>query len=137
MRRSELESPERIESQSPVATVLQHLHGLVRKEIELVKVEVSHRLNRVAVAVGMLAVAAILALVGLNVLAGAATAFLVTLGMTPGLAALVVAGVVIVIALILLWRGIHILKTTSLSPADATRALERDAAVLKETLHGR
>lgn len=119
---------------SAIQNALLHLHRLFRKEMELMKAEVSDRISRAAIGVAMIAVAGILALIGLNVLAGAVVALLAELGMTAGWASLTVAAVTLLIAVGLVLRGLNILKTTSLAPRNTLNALERDAEILKETI---
>ncbi|MCZ4353952.1 phage holin family protein [Roseovarius aestuarii] len=118
-----------------ISSVLDHLHRLIRKEMALIRSEVSQKLNRAAVAVGMITLAVIAVLTGLNVLAGACVALLIDLGLSAGWAALSVAGTFTLIGAILCLRGIHILKTTSLAPTETVAALKRDAQVLKESFH--
>jgi TRAP-type C4-dicarboxylate transport system permease small subunit len=120
---------------SVMSNVLLHLHQLVRKEMQLFKAEVAHNLKRLGLAVGLLAGAGIILLVGLNVLAGAGVAALVELGLAPGWAALAVTGIAVLIALILYARGMNIIKNTSLAPTETTEMLKRDAERLKETIH--
>lgn len=96
-------------------TVAQAL-GLFRKEIDLARAEVSENVNRAAVGIGMIAVAAVLALVALNLLAAALIDALVAWGLSELTAMLVVGGALLVIALILLKIGSGRLKTASLAP---------------------
>ena len=120
---------------APMAEVLEHLSRLLRKEIDLARAEISRNLNRAGVAVAMIAVAAILVLSALNVLAVAAVAALVAAGLSASLAALIVGGGFALIAVILVLRGIHILKNLSLTPRETVGALRRDATILKEHIH--
>ncbi|MDB2407171.1 phage holin family protein [Jannaschia sp.] len=122
------------EDPSPIQSILLHAHRLVRKEIDLLKTEVSDRIGKAGTAVAMIAVGAILALIGLDVLAVAAVAALVALGLAGWLSSLIVAAVVFAIAAILVMSGISTLKKTSFVPHDTIDTLERDARVLKETL---
>jgi VIT1/CCC1 family predicted Fe2+/Mn2+ transporter len=118
-----------------ISSVLEHLHRLIRKEMALIRAEMSQKLNRAAIAVGLITISVIAVLTGLNVLAGAAVALLVDLGLSSGWAALIVAGVFILIAAALCAKGVHMLKTTSLAPTETVAALKRDARILKESFH--
>ncbi|TFL19239.1 phage holin family protein [Jannaschia formosa] len=119
---------------SPIQSILLHAHRLVRKEIDLLKAEVSERVSKAGSAVVMIAIGAILLLPALNVLAAAAVTALVALELAGWVASLIVAAVLIVIALILVMSGISTLKKTSFVPRDTIDTLERDARVLKETI---
>ncbi|WP_227284744.1 phage holin family protein [Boseongicola sp. H5] len=129
------DTPDTKESGSLISSVLLHLSRLIRKEFELVKAEMSEKVNRAAFAIGLLVIGAILFLSALNVLAGAAVAGLVELGLTPGWAALAVAGVVLLIAAVLTARGISILKTTRFAPTETVETISNDFATLKESIH--
>ncbi|MBO6602680.1 MAG: phage holin family protein [Roseicyclus sp.] len=129
------DTPDTKESGSLISSVLLHLSRLIRKEFELAKAEMSEKVNRAAFAIGLLVIGAILLLSALNVLAGAAVAGLVELGLTPGWAALAVAGVVLLIAAVLAARGISILKTTRFAPTETVETISNDFATLKESIH--
>ncbi|WP_375551919.1 phage holin family protein [Rhodophyticola porphyridii] len=129
------DTPDTKESGSLISSVLLHLSRLIRKEFELAKAEMSEKVNRAAFAIGLLVIGAILFLSALNVLAGAAVAGLVELGLTPGWAALAVAGVVLLIAAVLAARGISILKTTRFAPTETVETISNDFATLKESIH--
>ncbi|RMA43076.1 phage holin family protein [Rhodophyticola porphyridii] len=129
------DTPDTKESGSLISSVLLHLSRLIRKEFELAKAEMSEKVNRAAFAIGLLVIGAILLLSALNVLAGAAVAGLVELGLTPGWAALSVAGVVLLIAAVLGARGISILKTTRFAPTETVETISNDFATLKESIH--
>jgi len=119
---------------SPVQSVLLHAHRLIRKEIDLLKAEVSSRISKAAAAVALIAVGALLLLPGLNVLAAAAVTALVAADLAGWMASLIVAAVLFVVALILVMSGISTLKKISFVPHDTIDTLERDARVLKETI---
>ncbi|WP_430449158.1 phage holin family protein [Rhodophyticola sp.] len=129
------DTPDTKESGSLISSVLLHLSRLIRKEFELAKAEMSEKVNRAAFAIGLLVIGAILLLSALNVLAGAAVAGLVELGLTPGWAALAVSGVVLLIAAVLAARGISILKTTRFAPTETVETISNDFATLKESIH--
>lgn len=117
-----------------LADAMTNVSNLVRNEVDLARAEISENLSRAGVAVGLLAGAGVLAIVALNVLAAAAVAALAEVGMNSGLAALLVAGVVVLIALLLLSKGMRDLKLSSLAPTRTVKNVKRDARAVKEGL---
>lgn len=117
-----------------VGDVLTHVSNLVRKEFDLARAEISENVTRAGVAVGLLAGALIVALVALNVLAAALTAAIAELGIEPGWAALIVGGLLAIIAFAMVSKGISDLKLTSLAPTRTAKNVRRDAEAVKETL---
>ena len=98
----------------------------------LARAEISENLSRAIVAVGLIAGAAIIALVALNVLAAALVAGLTELGLDAGWAALIVGAVLGLLAYLLILKGINDLKLSSLAPTRTARNLRRDAAAVKD-----
>jgi len=81
-----------------------------------------------AVVIGMMAFGGILAIPALVVLLDAAVAALMSSGMSPALAAVIVGGVALIIGLVLLMAGTRRLKAASLVPDRTIHQLQRDAA---------
>ena len=104
---------------------------LFRKEIELARAETSEKVSQAGGAAGAIAAGGILALAALIVLLGALVAALDEL-MPPALAALIVGGIVAIIAFALIYKGINDLKASSLAPTRTVEALRRDAHMVKE-----
>jgi TRAP-type C4-dicarboxylate transport system permease small subunit len=113
-----------------------HMTGLVRKEADLIKAELSESLTTVAVALGLIVGGVVFVLVALNVVSAAIVAGLTELGIEAGWAALIVGAVYLVIAAILVRKGTNDLKAASLAPTRAAQSVRQDALVLKERLHG-
>jgi Putative Actinobacterial Holin-X, holin superfamily III len=105
---------------------------LFRKEIELARAETSEKINQAGVAAGAIAAGGVLALAALIVLLGALAAALTELGLAPALSALIVGGVVAIIAFALIYKGINDLKASNLAPTRTVEALRRDAHMVKE-----
>ena len=84
--------------------------NLFRKEIELARAEASEKISQAGVAAGSLAAGGILALAALIVLLQALVIALTELGVAPALSALIVGGVVGIIAFALIYKGINDLK---------------------------
>jgi hypothetical protein len=105
---------------------------LFRKEIELARAETSEKVSQVAFAAGSLAAGAILALAALIVLLQALAIALTELGLAPALSALIVGGVVAIVAFGLIYKGMNDLKAKSLAPTRTVESLRQDAHMVKE-----
>ena len=105
---------------------------LFRKEIELARAETSEKINQAAVAAGSIAAGGILALAALIVLLQALVIAITELGLAPALSALLVGGIVAIIALALIYKGTSDLKARSLAPRRTVEALRRDTEMVKE-----
>ena len=118
----------------PAATLLNDvvtgLGRLVQGELRLARAEATEGLRAASAGLGKIAVAAVLALVGLNVLAGAAVAALAKTGMGPAWAALAVGLGLCVLAWILLSMGRAALRLKALWPDRALRGLRQDAEAI-------
>lgn len=109
---------------------LSHLTAMLRGEIALAKAEARETTALVARAAGLAALGAVLAMVGLNALAGAAIAALVAAGLSEtgamlavGLGLLVVAAIVVLVARAQVKRLVR-------TPRRITANLRRDAAAV-------
>jgi hypothetical protein len=105
---------------------------LFRKEIELARAETSEKVSQAGLAIGSIAGGAILALAALIVLLQALVLALTELGLAPALSALIVGGVVAIIAFALIYKGINDLKASSLAPTRTVESLRQDAHMVKE-----
>jgi drug/metabolite transporter (DMT)-like permease len=105
---------------------------LSRKEIELARAEISEKVSQAGVAAGAVAAGGILALAALIVLLQALVIALTELGLAPALSALIVGGVVAIIAFALIYKGMNDLKASNLAPTRTVEALRRDADMVKE-----
>jgi drug/metabolite transporter (DMT)-like permease len=110
----------------------QSVTTLFRKEIELARAETSEKISQAGVAAGAIAGGGILALAALIVLLQALVIALTELGLAPALAALIVGGVVAIVAFALIYKGINDLKASNLAPTRTVEALRRDAHMVKE-----
>lgn len=114
--------------------VLTHVSNLVRKEVDLARTEVSENVTRAGVAIGLLVGALVVALVALNVLAAALVAAITAAGIPAGWSAIIVGGVLAIIAFAMVSKGLKDLKLSSLAPTRAAKNVQRDAETVKETL---
>ena len=115
-----------------MASVLAHLHNLLRKEAALFKSEMADSINRAAVAVGLIGLALVLVMIGLNVLAGAAAAALIEAGLSPAQAALSIAVACLLIAAAVGWKALKMLKSASFVPHATIETIKDDVKTLKE-----
>ncbi|SFB11313.1 Putative Holin-X, holin superfamily III [Poseidonocella pacifica] len=120
---------------SLLVSALRHFSRLIQSEMELARAEMSENLSRAGAGVGMLAGAGILALVGLNVLAGALVAYIAQNGLSAGLAALLVGGALLIVALILALVGKGRLTAKAMTPSHTMENLRRDAQEIREATH--
>jgi hypothetical protein len=106
---------------------------LVRKEVQLARAEVGEKVSEVAGASTSLAIGGALLLGALIIFLQAVAAFLVQwFGLSPGLAALIVAVLAAGIGYAVLRGGLAKLKSTNLRPDRTVAQLSRDAEVAKE-----
>ena len=119
--------------QAPTLLVdsLKNFTTLMQAEVQLAKAEVSDNLSRAATGIVMMAVAGILALTGLNVLAGALVAYIASAGLSAGTAALLVGGAVLALAALLVVIGKSRLTASALEPTRTLNNLQRDATTVK------
>lgn len=113
-----------------ITEVTSHLSTLIRKEFDLLRAELSERMSDFTSSIVMLGIGAVLALVALHVLAVAALAALVAWGLEVGWAALILGGIIGLIAAVLIGSGMSGLKAKNLVPKRTARSLEKDATTI-------
>src|SRR6056297_2009540 len=106
---------------------LRHFSKLMQDEIKLARAEISRNISRAGMGLAFIGIAAILALVGLNVLASALVAWIADSGLSVGLAALIVGGILLLVAIILALVGKSRLSADALTPSRSTANLKKDA----------
>ena len=119
---------------SLLSEVVVGLGRLVRGELMLARAEAAEGLRTAAGGLVKIGVAAIVGLVGLNVLAGAAVAGLAAAGIGPAWAALTVGLVLCGLALVLALLGRAALRLRGLWPDRALRGLRRDAEAVRAAM---
>jgi len=127
--------PEREGTRELLSDVISGMSRLVRGELKLAKAEAAEGVKHAVGGLVKIAIAAVLALVGLNVLAGAAVAALAATGMGPAWASLIVGVALCVLALILVLAGKAALKLRGLWPDRAMRGVRRDAEAVQAGLN--
>jgi hypothetical protein len=107
---------------------------LVRREIDLAKVEVTTSIRRMSTAAGMTAIGGLVLYAGLVVLLMAIVLGLVAAGVQPWLAALIVAVVVIGVGAALVVIGLKGMKETDLAPKQTVETVRDNVEFVKEQL---
>ena len=101
--------------------LIESVTQLVRKEIQLFRAEMGEKATQAMVAAGSILAAGVIALTALNVLAAALVAALAKAGIPGAWSAVIVGGVLAIIAYVLARKGINDLKAEQ-SRARADRA---------------
>lgn len=114
-----------------VADTLGNLLAILRGEIALAKAEMRDSAAKVGGALALLAVAAVLGVVGLNTLTATAILALITAGMSEVVASLVVGLAVLGLAAIVFFIARARLQAASQAPQRVADSLRRNAAVVK------
>jgi hypothetical protein len=107
---------------------------LVQGELRLARAEATEALKAAGSGLVKIAIAAVVALVGLNVLAGAAVAALATTGLGPVWSAVVVGLALCLLALGLALAGRAALRLRGIWPERVLRGLRRDVEAVQHGL---
>ncbi len=108
-----------------ISDLTRDITTLFRQEILLVKTEVSEKVGQAESGMTMLIVGGAIAYAGLLFLLAAAVLGL-SLYLQPWLSALIVAGVVLIVGLIMVAKGRKNLKARNLIPEKTVESLQRD-----------
>jgi uncharacterized membrane protein len=109
---------------------------LAQKEFTLFRTEMTQNVRRMFLGLGMMVAAAVFAIAALMLFTEALVDWLATLLNSRALSALIVGGVMAVIAVGLVLYGRHAISAASLVPNRAVRSVKRDAEVLSERVAG-
>jgi uncharacterized membrane protein YqjE len=107
---------------------------LVRKEIDLAKVEVTSGVGRMSRGAAMAVAGGLLAYAGLLVLLGAIVLALIDAGLDPWLAALIVAAVVLVIGGVIVSMGVKGIREANPAPTETAETVKENVEFVKEQL---
>lgn len=113
-----------------ISETLGHILAILRGEIALAKAEMRDAAAKTGAALALMAVAAVLGVVGLNILAGTAVLALIAAGMSEVTAALVVGLAALGLAAILFFMGRARLQAASQTPGRVAGNLRRNAAAV-------
>jgi len=115
-----------------VGEALRESTDLAQKEFTLFKTEVSQNIRTLFMGLAMVVVAAIFAIAAVMLLTDSLVKWLATVVNSEALAALIVGGVLAVIAIGLGLWGRSAMSASTLTPKRTMHSLKRDAEVLSE-----
>lgn len=115
--------PSRFPLADSAGLVLEEITGLLRSEVRLFKAELRENVSALRTGLALVAIAAILAILGLGFLLDAIAAVLVANGFTPAMAGLVVGGSTLGLAVLFGWIAIRLLSPARLMPERTLRAM--------------
>ncbi len=118
--------------QGLVGEALRESTDLAQKEFTLFKTEVSQNIRTLFMGLAMVVVAAIFAIAAVMLLTESLVEWLATVVNSEALAALIVGGVMALIAIGLGLWGRNAMNSSALIPQRTMRSLQRDAEVLSE-----
>ena len=107
---------------------------LVRKEIDLARVEVTSSIGRATRGAAMAGIGGALLYAGVLALLGAAIFGLIEAGMDPWLAALIVALAALAIGAVVLMTGVKQVQATNLAPTQTAETIQENVEFVKETM---
>ncbi|MEL6585118.1 MAG: phage holin family protein [Pseudomonadota bacterium] len=120
---------------SHLVSTLRHLSSLMQGELALAKAEMARNLSRAGTGLIFFGIAALLTLVALNVLATALVGYIAETGLSLGVAATLVGGGLLVIAIAFALGGKARLSADALHPTRTAENLARDMDAIKEATH--
>ncbi|WP_201864245.1 phage holin family protein [Microvirga soli] len=118
--------------QGLVGEALRESTDLAQKEFTLFKTEVSQNMRTLFMGLAMVVAAAVFAIAAVMLLTESLVEWLATVVNSEALAALIVGGILAVIAIGLGLWGKNAMTASSLTPQRTMRSLKRDAEVLSE-----
>ena len=118
--------------QGLVGEALRESTDLAQKEFTLFKTEISQNMRTLFMGLAMMVAAAVFAIAAVMLLTESLVEWLATVVNSEALAALIVGGVMAVIAIGLGLWGKNAMTASSLTPQRTMRSLKRDAEVLSE-----
>lgn len=118
--------------QGLVGEALRESTDLAQKEFTLFKTEISQNMRTLFIGLAMVVAAAVFAIAAVMLLTESLVEWLATVVESEALAALIVGGILAVIAIGLGLWGRNAMTASSLTPQRTMRSLKRDAEVLSE-----
>ena len=118
--------------QGLVGEALRESTDLAQKEFTLFKTEISQNMRTLFIGLAMVVAAAVFAIAAVMLLTESLVEWLATVVNSEALAALIVGGILAVIAIGLGLWGKNAMTASSLTPQRTMRSLKRDAEVLSE-----
>ncbi|WP_445503595.1 phage holin family protein [Microvirga sp. G4-2] len=118
--------------QGLVGEALRESTDLAQKEFTLFRTEISQNIRTLFIGLAMVVVAAVFAIAAVMLLTESLVKWLATVVDSEALAALIVGGILALVAIGLGLYGRHAMTASSLTPQRTMRSLKRDAEVLSE-----
>ncbi len=115
-------------------TLARDMGVLVRQEVELATIEITHKATRVARNAAVVAIGGLVAYAGLLSVLAAIIIALANAGLGWWQAALMVGVVVTIVGGVLVQRGINALKRADLSPSQTMQTLKEDSQWVKDQM---
>lgn len=112
-----------------------HVSSLVRNEADLARAGLAENLSKFGGSLGTMALAVALGIAGFNLVAASLVALAVWAGLPPDWATFAVAAALIVIAMIIFFSAKSALYQINVVPHRSAQSVQRDAAVIKDTLN--
>lgn len=122
--------------QSLIGDALRETNELARKEIALFRNEMTSNVRSLFIGLGLLVGAGVFGVVALFVLVDALVKWLATVVHSEALAALIVGGALLLVAIILAVLGKNAMSLSTLAPTRTTRQVRQDARALSERVSG-
>lgn len=122
--------------QSLVADALREGSELASKEMALFRTEMANGVRSLFIGLAMMVAAAVFAITAMLVLIGSLVKFVATLVGSEWLAALIVGGALLIVAVILAVIGAKSMSVSNLAPTRTTRQVRQDARALSERVSG-
>lgn len=118
-----------------IVTTFRQFATLVQDELVLARAEISRNLSRAGMGIAFIGIAALMALVALNVFATALIGLLTAAGVPLWIAALSIGGGLLVVALIFAMAGKSRLEPEAIAPSRTIDNIKKDVEELKEAGH--
>ncbi|MFJ7438856.1 phage holin family protein [Methylorubrum thiocyanatum] len=122
--------------QTLVADALREASELASKEIALFRTEMTNNVRSLFIGLAMMVLAAVFAVTAMLVLIGALVKFVATLVGSEWLAALLVGGGMLLVAVVLGVIGARAMSLSNLAPTRTSRQVRQDARALTERVSG-
>lgn len=122
--------------QGLIGDALRETNELARKEIALFRNEMTSNVRALFIGLALLVGAAVFGVVALFVLVDALVKWLATVVHSEALAALIVGGVLLVVAVALALIGRNAMSLSTLAPVRTSRQVREDARTLSERVSG-
>jgi uncharacterized membrane protein YqjE len=115
-----------------MSDIMGNVGNLVRKEVDLARIEVADSLKNATAALSMIAVALVVAIAGINLLATSLVALVIRAGVSPVWATSLVGAGLVLVAVVVFVSAKSTLNNIGFLPARTARSVRRDAAAVKD-----